>query len=400
MKNILLVIPYGGVGGMERLAYSFYNYYKKKGYYIKVCKFIKLENDIVNFGEDENFFSDIDFSSMSKMQRYLFYITVPFKLRKIIKNHNITHTISFGAMPNVYSSMTYTKDYKIASIHALKSVELSNNSLLSKMTRFGYKYTYGKLDKVVCISNAIKDDLIKKCNFKFINKLKVIYNPHDLKEIEKQSLEKITSIKEVDLLKTNSILFLGRFSIQKSPWHLIKSFSIVDKNVPNANLIIIGDGDDSVLKHIEKLIKELGIETKVHFLGRRTNPYKYLVKAKVLALSSHYEGTPNVIVEAIALNTPIVSSCCTDGIIELMSIENKVMKNSNIKVDAGIITPNLYKNQLGLPKDNKIIDEEILLAEGLKDILTSEKHKEHLIKTRSLLLDKFNLDRVATEYLS
>lgn len=399
-KSILLIIPYGSVGGMERLAYSFYNFYKKEGYQIKALKLIKLKDDIINFNDDELFLSEKDFSDMKKIERLKFYFSMPFRIKKIINKSKVTHTITFGDMANFFSSLTYTKDYKIASIHALKSVELSNNSLFSKMTKFGYKYTYNKLDKVVCISNAIKEDLLKKCDFKFPEKLKVIYNPHDLKEIKEKSLEEITSSKELDLLKTNSILFLGRFSIQKSPWHLIKAFSIVTKNIPNTNLIIIGDGDDSVLKHIEELIKELDLVDKVHFLGRRTNPYKYLVKAKVLALSSHYEGTPNVIVEAIALNTPIVSSNCTEGISELMSLSKTVNTDKNISVEAGIITPNLYKGILGIPRNSEFINEEKLFAKALEAVLQSNTHKEKLIKNKKELLNKFNLVRVANQYLS
>lgn len=399
MKNILLIIPYGGVGGMERLAFSFYNYYKKEGYFIKALKFIKLENDIINFGEDELFFSDHDFSDMSKTERLKFYFSIPYKLRKVIKKHKITHSISFGAMPNVYSSLTFTKDYKVASIHALKSVELSNDSLLSKMTRFGYKYTYKKLDKVVCISNAIKEDLIEKCNFRFVNKLEVIYNPHDVEEIQKRSLEDITLPEEVHLLEDNSILFIGRLSTQKSPWHLIKAFSLVLKNIPEAKLIFIGDGDGRVLNHLEDLIEKLKIKGKIHFLGRRKNPYKYLAKAKVLALASHYEGTPNVIVEAMCLGTPIVSSCCTYGVVELMSLKNHVIEDKMVTVEAGIITPNLYKNRLGIPETNDFIQEEYVLAEAIELALKSKEYKQNLEINKNDLLRKFNLEKVANEYL-
>ncbi|TSE04851.1 glycosyltransferase [Aquimarina algiphila] len=399
MKNILLIIPYGGVGGMERLAFSFYNFYKKEGHFIKAVKFIKMKNDIINFGEDELFFSDRDFSEMSKIERLKFYVSIPFQLRKVIKKHKITHSISFGAMPNVYSSLTYTKDYKIASIHALKSVELSNNSLLSKMTRFGYKYTYKNLDKVVCISNAIKEDLIEKCNFKFANKLKVIYNPHDVDEIQKRSLEEITEKEEVALLASNSVLFVGRLSTQKSPWHLIKAFSLVLKNVPDAKLIFIGDGDAGVLKHLEDLIEDLGVKEQIHFLGRKKNPYKYLVNTKMLALASHYEGTPNVIVEAMCLATPVVSSCCTYGIVELMSLKAQTVEDKMIEVEAGIITPNLYKDRLGIPDTSDFIDEEYVLAEAIEKVLKSSVYKENLEEKREELLTKFNLEKVASEYL-
>ena len=49
-KRILLLMPYGSVGGMERLALTFYNRMKKLGYKVKVVKLIKLEDDIILFG--------------------------------------------------------------------------------------------------------------------------------------------------------------------------------------------------------------------------------------------------------------------------------------------------------------------------------------------------------------
>ncbi|XMO86159.1 glycosyltransferase [Algibacter sp. AS12] len=400
MKRILLILPYGGVGGMERLAYSFYNFYKEKGYYIKAVKFIKLESDIINFDEDELFLSHLDYQDMSKSNRLLFNLKAPLKIRALIKKHKITHSIAFGDPPNLYSSLTFTNEYKIGSIHALKSVELSNNSKLSKLTRFGFKHTYKKLDKLVCISKAIKEDLVKKCDYKFEDNLKVIYNPHDLVEINKRALEPLDAKESTELFKTKTLLFLGRLSTQKSPWHLIKSFSLLLKKSPDTQLLIIGDGDKTVTDHIMTLISKFEIEKNVIFLGRKSNPYKYLVKADALVLSSHYEGTPNVIVEAICLGTPIVTSNCTEGILELMSLKVHPETNKNLVVESGIITPNLFKGRLGIPTDNSFIDEESLFANALFDVLNSNQYFNTLKKHKSDLLDKFNLERVAHEYLN
>ncbi len=399
MKRILLIIPYGGVGGMERLAFSFYNFYKKKDYYIKVVKFIKLESDIINFDEDELFFSDHDYHEMSKVNRISFNIKAPLKLRKIIKKHKITHSIAFGDPPNLYSSITFTREFKIGSIHALKSVEMSNNSMLSKLTRFGFKYTYKRLNKLVCISKAIKEDLIEKCNYNYENNLQVIYNPHDVVEIKKRSLEPIDIPEELEIFKNKTLLFLGRLSTQKSPWHLIKAFSLLLKEKPETKLAIIGDGDESVVNHLNKLISKFSIEENVVFLGRRSNPYKYLAKADALVLSSHYEGTPNVIVEAICLETPIVSSHCTEGIVELMSLKKHSENINNFDVESGIITPNLFKGKLGIPNDNAFLDEEKQFAKALENILQSNNYKKNIEKHHQELLVKFDLDKVANTYL-
>lgn len=399
MKNILLIMPYGGVGGMERLAFYLHDHYKKRGYNVKVLKIIKLKTDIVNFEEDECFLSDIDFSSMSFLSRILFYFKAPFAIRQIIKQNSIDFSIAFGDMANVFSSLSFTREFKIASIHALKSVEFININILNKVFKLAFKSSYYFLDKVVCISEAIKKDLITNCDFNFPEKLKVIYNPHDIQKMLSMSFAPIESVDELKLFEKDVILFLGRLSIQKSPWHLVKAFSQVAKKNRNLNLIFIGDGDENVLKYLKILIEELNIKDKVFFLGRKSNPYQYLKKATVLALSSYFEGTPNVIVEAIANEVPIVTSNCTDGIIELMSNTQLDLIGKLIETEGGIITPNFFKGTLSIPQNNDLIEEEVLFAKALELVLSNKKYKENLIDNKKKLLEKFNIESVAEQYL-
>jgi glycosyltransferase involved in cell wall biosynthesis len=398
-KSILLIMPYGSVGGMERLALNFYKFYKKQGYTVKGLKFIKLDSDIICFGEDELFFKSKDFSSMTLIDRYGFYLKLPLLIRKIIKTHNITHSIAFGDMANFFSSLTYTKEVKIGSIHALKSVELKNKTFFNKLTQFGYKTTYKNLTRLVCISKAIKNDLIKECGYRFSN-LEVIYNPHNVTEIIELSNAPILDQNEQIIFSNQTILFLGRLSIQKAPWHFIKAFSIVLKSHPSLNLVIIGDGDNKVIKHIKELISELNLDSNVFLLGRRSNPYKYIAAADLLVLSSNYEGTPNVIVESIAIGTPIVSSYCTKGIMELMSLEERDESNLNIETISGIVTPNFFEGKLEIPTNNMITNKEKQFSKALAIVLNDKNFKENLNNNKSNLLAKFDLKTVAINYLS
>ena len=399
-KTILLIMPYGSVGGMERLALSFYNYYKKMGFNVKALKFIKLKNDIINFGDDELYLNECDFFEMSPVDRLQFYFKAPLKIRKLVKDYNVTHSIAFGDMANIFSSLTFTKEFKIGSIHALKSVELKNVTFFNKITRLGYKTSYKNLNKLVCISKDIKEDLIKNCDYKFSN-MEVIYNPHDISLIQNLAKVPITDPVEKDIISKKTILFLGRFSIQKAPWHLIKAFKLlIDKNKTDANLVFIGDGDKNVTKYIKDLIDDLNISDKVFFLGRKDNPYKYLAKSGVLALSSHYEGTPNVIVESIAVGTPVVSSNCTRGIEELMSLKELELSDKNIIVESGIITPNLFKGSLQIPEDYSFLPEEKLFSEALEQVIGNSKYQEELFKNQKQLLNKFNLSKVSIKYLN
>ncbi|GAL77623.1 glycosyltransferase [Algibacter lectus] len=399
-KSILLIMPYGSVGGMERLALSFYNQYKKEGYTVKALKFIKLKNDIINFGKDELSLSLLDFSEMSKVQRLKFYLSSPLFINKIIKKYKITHSIAFGDMANLFSSLSFSKEYKIGSIHALKSVEFKNDSTFNKIVKYGYKTCYKKLNKLVCISKAIKLDLINHCNYKFEN-LEIIYNPHDIESIERLSQEPITDLLEQNLFSSKTVLFVGRLSIQKAPWHLIKAFKLINAQETCSNLIIIGDGDHNVTNYIKKLIITLNIEQNVCFLGRKSNPYKYMKAANVLALSSYYEGTPNVIVESVAVGTPIVSSLCTDGIIELMTLNYKNISNGNTEVEAGIITPNFFKDKLQMPNDIDInfTKEEKNMSQAILKVINNDSYKNKLLDNREALLAKYKIKQVTNKYL-
>ena len=399
-KRILLIIPYGGVGGMERLALTFYNYYKQKGHTVKALKLIKLETDIINFGEDELFLKDYDLHRMPITKRFLFYLSAPLSIRKIIKREKITHSICFGDMSNLFSSLSFTKEFKVGSIHSFKSVEFQDKNTLNKIFKWSYRNTYRNLDKVVCISNTIKEDLIENCAFRFTDKLEVIYNPHDIEAIQKGAGSPFDSEEEQEIFSQNTILFLGRLSYAKSPWHLLKAFHILAQRQADVKLVFIGDGEPPIIEYVKKLIDTFNIADRVVLLGRKSNPYRYLAKAKVLALSSHFEGTPNVIVEAIALDVPVVTSLCTKGVFELMSMNGEVNEEGNIEVESGIITPALFKGKLGIPEKDDLLKEEHDLADALEQVLATDTYKKTLVTAKEALLEKFDLDKVTTSYLT
>lgn len=393
-------MPYGSIGGMERLALNFYNQYKSQGYTVKAIKIIQLESDIIHFGEDEIALSKLDFYQMSFLYRFWFYCKIPFLINQIVKKNKITHSISFGDMANVFSSLSFTKEYKIGSIHALKSVEFVTKSFLNTVFLLAFQSTYRFFDKVVCISEAIKIDLLEKCNYKFPENIQVIYNPHDINNIEELAKSNLESDFEVGLFKYKVILFLGRLSVQKAPWHLLKAFSLIENRDNSIKLVFIGDGDQNVTKHLSQLVTKLGLQNNVVFLGRKTNPYPYLKKSTLLALTSNYEGTPNVIVEAISLVIPIVTSNCTDGIRELMSYKEFEFRDDFFITESGIITPNFYKGNLSISEDSDITSEEIIFAKALVSVLNSAEYSTKLIKNRKQLLAKFDLERVASTYIS
>jgi len=399
-RRILLIIPYGSVGGMERLAFNMYQHYQALGDTVKVVKVVGLDNDIVNFGKDEIVLSRKDLVELKPARRYWFYLTIPFAIARAVRKYGITHSIAFGDVANLFSSLSPSQEFKVASIHSFKSVELAANTVLNRLTKLAYRTTYRRFKRVVCISRAIHEDLIKKCRYAFTQNLEIIYNPHNVAGIQQAALEEIDHSEE-ELFSQKTVIFLGRLTGVKAPWHLIKAFRALLKRGVQARLLIIGDGDPVVSNNARDQVVQYGISESVMFLGRRSNPYKYLARGDVLALSSHYEGTPNVIVEAIALGVPVVSSHCTDGIVELMNTPDDTKLETPVELDAGILTPPLS----GGWSDTESQDEELSPAEAafsdaLYTVLDNPDYRTSLIKKREQLLEKFDLAGSAEAYLA
>lgn len=112
------------------------------------------------------------------------------------------------------------------------------------------------------------------------------------------------------------ILGVGKLEPQKDFPTLIRAFAQV-RRVQPARLVILGWGP--ARSQLEALVKELSIEKDVDLPGYVYNPYAYMARAKVFALSSAWEGLPTVLIEAMALGTPVVSTNCPSGASEILN---------------------------------------------------------------------------------
>ncbi len=107
----------------------------------------------------------------------------------------------------------------------------------------------------------------------------------------------------------------GRLGRAKSFSNLLRAFAIVHQKRP-VKLLILGDGRKR--RELEKLAQKLGVEKDFDLPGFVVNPYAFISRADLFVLSSLWEGMPNVLIEALALGIPVVSTDCRSGPREIL----------------------------------------------------------------------------------
>lgn len=163
----------------------------------------------------------------------------------------------------------------------------------------------------ICVSKGVKEDL--DVNFSLKPKSHVIYNPVNKCDIEQLAKNSVLPSLEGALLPDNFLIHIGKFNDAKRHDRLINAYA---KSNISEKLLLVGKG--SKLNKMKELVKQLKIEEKVIFWGYTPNPYPLLKRAKGLVLSSDYEGLSYVLLEAICLQIPIISTNCPSGPSEVL----------------------------------------------------------------------------------
>jgi glycosyltransferase involved in cell wall biosynthesis len=112
------------------------------------------------------------------------------------------------------------------------------------------------------------------------------------------------------------ILGCGRLTRQKGFPHLLQAFARLRRDI-DCRLIILGEGRERPA--LLNLAAQLGVAATVDLPGYVANPYAYMRRASLFVLSSLWEGSPNVLTEALALGVPVVATDCPSGPREILA---------------------------------------------------------------------------------
>ena len=301
MKIAILTPTFNYYSGIDRVVEQQAKDYAEKGYRVTV---IALESDIkpekyevTTLGMPKN-------STLQRLYRLFFFIDIK-KLGyyKKLKNYDI---IISHFYPMNWLAYLAKKHYKIRYIyfnHGINTTGLLNNiwqKFYMKLFSFFTNITLRNVDEAYSVSKYLKNDFKKVSNLDS----KVVYNKIDTKRFNKKVKgDKI--IKKYNLKNKKVLLYMGRIAPHKGIHLLLKSFNIVEKQIPNAKLLIVGKPTfNNYFKSLKRIADKDVIFTG--FVPDNDLPY-YYAACDVYVTASLWEGFNLPAAEAQACGKPVVA---------------------------------------------------------------------------------------------
>ncbi len=392
LKNVILFINSLSKGGAER---TISNISSNLSYEINSIILVLNKKTRVDYSYKGKLIYIDEFNDSSPCGLYQTLKRVK-SLNKIKKNNAGSTIISFLEYPNFLNLFSKKHGRTIISIRNYMSIQ-NKRGLKSQIRNIIIKLFYNNADLIIAVSKQIRKDLIENYGI-YENKIKVIYNSYPIEEIKKQSEEDI-NLEYKDIFLKPVIITVGRLNKQKGHCHLLRSIAEVKKTIPDVNLVFLGEGELEL--SLKKLSKDLEINHDVYFLGFQQNPFKYIAKSKIFAMSSLHEGFPNALAEAMACGIPIISSDCLSGPREILS-PNEYMSET-IKYDLnlnryGVLVPvcdgNCYDSK------EPITNEEKIMAAYIISLLQDKNLWDHFSKQSLSRIKDFDINNIIKEWES
>ena len=325
-------------GGAEKALANLSIFFDKKG--IEVHNIIVLDDvsynysgKLLNLGKHKNESNNV----LNKLKRLIF-------LKKYLKEHQFDYIIDFRPRTKYIQEFLIAKWlYQSKTIFSVRSYLIDyympNWTFLTQLM-------YGKCFKIVAVTHLSKELIQEKHKLKNVV---TIYNSIVFEDIIASGNQ------EIDL-NFEYVIAVGEMETNVKQFDkLIEAYSKSVLAINNIHLVLLGDGKRKSI--LQDLAKQKNVEDKVHFLGHQNNPIKFTKNAKFLVLSSLNEGMPNVILESLACETPVVAFDCLSGPSEIiidkkngLLVENqnteKLTEAMNLFVEDVELYNNCKKNTL------------------------------------------------------
>lgn len=308
-KKITLVISSLTGGGAERVCINIANRFVKNGWYVDLLV-LNLNNQV----HLDSISGNVNVLVLNVIHTRNSIIPL---LKYFYKNKTKTFLVFNHELAVILVMMRFFLRLNIKiisrniSVLSIKIKQLLQEGFWRKyVVRPLVVFFYGNIDYVINQSQSMQDDLISVFP-KLIDKSTVIYNP--LSNYFDDYLQKYDPSK---VEKKNYLLCVGRLEQVKAFHYAIEGFAAVADKFPGLRLKLVGQGN---LEHyLKKKAMNCSVSDRVDFEGFQKNIIPYYLNAKATILTSLYEGYPNVLIESIAMNTPVIAFDSPGGIKEII----------------------------------------------------------------------------------
>lgn len=228
---------------------------------------------------------------------------------RIFGQHKFTSAIEFEGYSPFWTAIISAApkpSRRIVFLHNdMRSEWLSKHPQLEVSFRL-----YPSYDALVSVSQAVSEEnrehlgsFLSLGDRKFVHAVNQI-NPSKTLELADGDLDQDL----LDWFSPNfkTFITMGRMSPEKDHEKLVRAFHEFRKGSPTSRLVILGDGP--LRPALDRLIANLELTENVLLAGMRSNPFPALARADCFVLSSNHEGQPMVLLEALTLKKPIIST--------------------------------------------------------------------------------------------
>jgi len=368
VKNIAFFIPTLTSGGGERVVSTLSLHFAKR----VSCSLIVFEKNISYPFSGEIISLDVPLSQNPLRRAWRFWVRL-FRFYRTISSGRFDVIISVGNAPNFINLLVNRSK-------AVVRVDLPPSFSTPGFWGWGYRMA-GKLlflraKRIVAVSRFIQHDLQEHFGVLAQN-ITMIPNPVEGKSILRLAKEPIpVSLKRV--FEGKVVITMGRMTHQKGQWHLLRAFGAVKEMVPDAHLIVLGEGE--LQGKLEELVHALQLDSSVDFLGWQQNPFAFLAKARLFVLPSLWEGLPDALLEAMVCGLPTMSCDCRSGPREILApstdpvFETKIVEQG----EYGLLVP-VCDGKWRKGKESLALQEH-MMAEAIVRVLKDEDLQEKLAK--------------------
>lgn len=246
------------------------------------------------------------------------FITIA-SYQRLIKHESIETSISFLTLPNIVNGITSIRFKNLKTIiseRCYPSLMYKYNKLSMLFAKIAFPLFYNRNTKLFSNSLHINKDL--KTNFSVKIPMSVIYNPIDISGEKKEIKSEITS-------SPLKLINVGSLYGPKNQELILES--LTNSKTSDYVLTILGDG--AFRNQLENYSKQNNLDDIVSFKGKVNNVKERLLQHDAFILSSNNEGFPNVLLEAMSVGLPAISTNCMSGPLELLN------ENQDIAIPKG-----------------------------------------------------------------